>query len=270
MSMIHPTAIIGKNVDIADDATIGPYCIIEDDVTIGSGTVLKNNVVIGKWTEIGSNNQIWSGAVIGVAPQDLSYKGQKTFTVIGNDNTIREHVTIHRATDEGDATTIGDGNLLMAQVHVAHNCQLGSEIIIANSVGLAGHIVVEDQAVIGGMTGLHQFVRVGRLAMLGGMSKVRQDVPPFSMVDGLPIRLIGLNSRGLQRRGITKESRSALKRSYSILFREGNNLTQGLEIVDKEIQNVPEVDHLKNFLRAKSRLGVCIRERESTRKSRVH
>lgn len=268
MATIHPTAIIDPAAEIAEDVDIGPFCIIHGNVKIGRGTKLHSSIVIGQWTEIGENNEIYPGAVIGVAPQDLRYSGERAYTRVGHRNVIREYVTIHRASDAEGTTCIGDDNLIMAYTHVAHNCILGNQIIIANSCGLAGHVEIEDMAVLGGMCGLHQFVRVGKLAMLGGMAQIRQDVPPFSMVDGQPARIFGMNIRGMQRRGINKESRQALKGCYRLILQSGLNLTQALNSIRATIDQSDEVIHLIRFLENPSKMGVCIREPEHRRERR--
>lgn len=268
MASIHPSAIIDPTAEIAEGVDIGPFCIIHANVKIGRGTKLHSSVVVGQWTEIGENNDIYPGAVIGVAPQDLRYSGERAYTRVGHRNVIREYVTVHRASDAEGMTSIGDDNLIMAYTHVAHNCIVGNQIIIANSCGLAGHVEIEDQAVLGGMCGLHQFVRVGKLAMLGGMAQIRQDVPPFSMVDGQPARIFGMNIRGMQRRGINKDSRQALKGCYRLILQSGLNLTQALNSIRASVDQTDEVRHLIGFLESPSKMGICIREPEHRRERR--
>lgn len=268
MATIHSSAIIDPSAEIAEEVEIGPFCVVHANARIGRGSKLHSSVVIGQWTEIGEGNEIYPGAVIGVAPQDLRYSGERAYTRLGHRNVIREYVTIHRASDAEGMTSIGDDNLLMAYTHVAHNCLLGNQIIIANSCGLAGHVEIEDQAVLGGMCGLHQFVRVGKLAMCGGMAQIRQDVPPFSMVDGQPARIFGMNIRGMQRRGINKESRQALKACYRLILQSGLNLTQALESIRGSVDQSEEVKHLIRFLESPSKMGICIREPEHRRERR--
>jgi UDP-N-acetylglucosamine acyltransferase len=268
VATIHPSAIVDPAAELAEDVDIGPFCIIYGNVKIGRGTKLHSSVVVGQWTEIGEKNEIYPGAVIGVAPQDLRYSGERAYTRVGHRNVIREYVTVHRASDAEGTTWIGDDNLIMAYTHVAHNCILGNQIIIANSCGLAGHVEIEDMAVLGGMCGLHQFVRVGKLAMLGGMAQIRQDVPPFSMVDGQPARIFGMNIRGMQRRGINKDSRQALKGCYRLILQSGLNLTQALDSIRSTIDQTDEVAHLIRFLENPSKMGVCIREPEHRRERR--
>jgi UDP-N-acetylglucosamine acyltransferase len=268
VAKIHPSAIIDPAAEIAEGVDIGPFCIVHGNAKIGRGTKLHSSVVIGEWTEIGENNEIFPGAVIGVAPQDLRYSGERAYTRVGNRNVIREYVTVHRASDAEGMTSIGDDNLIMAYTHVAHNCILGNQIIIANSCGLAGHVEIEDMAVLGGMCGLHQFTRVGKLAMLGGMAQIRQDVPPFSMVDGQPARIFGMNIRGMQRRGINKDSRQALKGCYRLILQSGLNLSQALNSIRATVDQTDEVQHLIRFLESPSKMGVCIREPEHRRERR--
>ncbi|MEW6280711.1 MAG: acyl-ACP--UDP-N-acetylglucosamine O-acyltransferase [Candidatus Eremiobacterota bacterium] len=259
MVRVHPTAIVDPGAQLGDDVEVGPFSIVEKDVTIGRGTRIHSSVVIGRWTEIGEENEIWPGAVVGVAPQDLRYTGERAFTRLGHRNVIREYVTVHRASEPDGVTSLGDDNLIMAYTHVAHNCTLGNQIIVANSVGLAGHVDVEDQAVLGGMAGIHQFVRIGRLAMVGGLAKVIQDVPPFSLVDGQPARIYGMNIRGMQRRGIAREVRQDLKRCYQLMLRSGLNLGQAIDAMRRTVPSNNETEHLIRFLENPSRQGVCIR-----------
>ncbi|MCA9794412.1 MAG: acyl-ACP--UDP-N-acetylglucosamine O-acyltransferase [Candidatus Eremiobacteraeota bacterium] len=270
MATIHPSALVNPKAEIADDVEIGPFTIVGENVKIGRGTKIHSSVVLDGWTEIGEDNEIYPGAVIGVAPQDLRYSGERAYVRIGHRNVIREYVTVHRASDEEGLTAIGDDNLIMAYTHVAHNCLLGNQIIVANSVGLAGHVEIEDQAVLGGMCGVHQFVRVGRLAMLGGMAKVSQDVPPFAMVDGQPARIFGMNIRGMQRRGVTKEARLGLKNCYRLILRSGLNLSQALSAIRATVDNTDEVRHLLRFLESPSRMGVCIRQPDHKREKQAN
>lgn len=254
--MIHPTAIVHPKANIAEDVDIGPFTVIGENVTIGSGTKIMSSVVIDGWTEIGKNNRIFPGAAIGLPPQDFGYKGQRAFVKIGDDNEIREYVTIHRAATEDDTTFVGDQNLLMAYVHIAHNCRVGSQVTIANYAGLAGYTVVEDQAVLGGLAGFHQHTRVGRLCMVGGCSKINKDVPPFSIVDGNPCRIFGMNFRGMRRRDISKESRLAVQNAIRILGSMGLTLNDAIERIDSELEHTKEIIQLLEFLRAPSHMGV--------------
>jgi len=256
---IHPTAIVHPGAEIDEGVEIGPYSIVGENVRIGRGTVVMSSVVLDGWTTIGCDNVIYPGAALGTAPQDLSYRGQRSFVRIGDRNQIREYVTVHRAADEDGVTSVGNDNMFMAYVHVAHNCRVGNQVIIANYAGMAGHAVVEDQAVLGGLSGLHQFVRVGRLCMVGGLAKITKDLPPFAIVDGNPARIYGLNSRGMRRRQVPEESRLALKRAFRALTGSGLNLGEAIMAIRSKVPSCPEVDHLLSFLGSPSRMGILVR-----------
>lgn len=260
---IHPSAIVHPGAEIDEGVEIGPFSIVGEHVRIGRGTVVMSSVVLDGWTTIGCDNVIYPGAVIGVAPQDYSYRGQRSYVRIGDRNQLREYVTIHRASDAEGVTSVGSDNLFMGYVHVAHNCHVGSQVVIANYAGMAGHATVEDQAVLGGMCGIHQFVRIGRLGMVGGMAKIIKDVPPFAIVDGQPARIYGLNSRGLQRRGVDKDARMALKRAMRLLSASGLNLGQAVEAIRETVPPCPEVLHFLGFLQAPSRMGIMTRREDA-------
>ncbi|MFH1479508.1 MAG: acyl-ACP--UDP-N-acetylglucosamine O-acyltransferase [Candidatus Omnitrophota bacterium] len=253
---IHSAAVIDAKARLADQIEVGPYAIIGPNVEIEKNVKIGPHVVIDGYTTIGEGTHVFAGACIGSIPQDLKYKGVKSFLRIGKNNTIREYATFNPGTDEGSVTQIGDGNLFMAYSHVAHDCKVGSNCIIANSGTLAGHVTLEDRVVIGGLTAIHQFVTIGRLSIVGGCSKVVQDVPPFSTCDGHPVRIYGLNSIGLSRAGISKESQTALKKAFRILFRSKLSFKNGLDKVREEIKGVKEVDYLTDFIK-KSTRGVC-------------
>lgn len=254
---IHKTAIINPGAKIGKNVAIGPYSVIGENVEIGDDTVIGPHVVIDGWTKIGKNNQIFHGASVGLPPQDLKYKGEKTYLFIGDNNIIRENVTIHRGTEEGGGETwIGNNNLIMAYCHVAHDCQLGSNIIMSNATNLAGHVVIEDNAVIAGLTGVHQFVRIGKMAMVGAHSKVTKDVPPYILVDGHPARVNGINVVGLRRNGVNPDLRREIKRAYKILYRSNLNISQAVEKMDQELDASEEIEHFLRFLRNAQR-GIC-------------
>ena len=253
---IHPTAVVDKKAKLADNVEVGPYAIIGPDVEIARSTRIGSHVVLEGRTTIGENCRIFTGAVVGSAPQDLKYKGERSFLKIGNDNIIREYVTINPGTHEGSTTSVGDGNLLMAYSHVAHDCNIGNGCIIANAGTLAGHVSVEDEAVIGGLAGIHQFVRVGRLSIIGGCSKVVQDIPPFSTCDGHPARVYGLNLIGLRRSDISKDAQMALKRSFKILFNSSLSFKNAIEKAREEVEDFKEVAYLLDFIKGSKR-GVC-------------
>ncbi|WP_297214195.1 MULTISPECIES: acyl-ACP--UDP-N-acetylglucosamine O-acyltransferase [Thermodesulfovibrio] len=257
MSKIHKTAVISPKAEIAEDVTIGPYCIIGDSVKIKSGTKLISNIQIEGITEIGENCTIFPFTTIGFPPQDLKYKGEPTGVKIGDNNTIREYVTIHRASVSGDGwTSIGNNNFIMAYVHIAHDCKIGNSVIMANLATLAGHVTVEDFAFIGGLVAVHQFTRIGAYAMVGGFSGIGQDIPPYTMASGPRAKLYGLNTVGLKRRGFSDETINILKKAYKILFRDKMSLKEAIEKVKKELPQIPEVIHLLDFIEANKR-GIC-------------
>lgn len=250
---IHKTAIIEEGAIIEDGVTIGPYCVVGKDVIIKKGTVLQSHVVVEGITEIGENNTIYSFVSIGKANQDLKYKGEPTKTIIGNNNSIREFVTIHRGTDDRWETRIGNGNLIMAYVHVAHDVIIGDDCIFSNNVTLAGHVVVDSHAIIGGLTPVHQFTRIGSYCMVGGASAVSQDVCPFVLATGNTVVLRGLNIVGLRRRGFTDEEISNLKKAYRILFRQGLQLKDALEELEKDFSDDKNVKYLVDFIKSSDR-----------------
>ena len=262
-AQIHPTAIIEDGAKVAAGVKIGPYSVIGSNVEIGENTIVGPHVVITGWTKIGRECHIFQGASIGEEPQDLKFKGEKSYTSIGDRTVIREGTTIHRATGEGEETRIGNDCLLMALTHVAHNCVIGNRVIMSNVASLAGHAVVEDRAVIGGMTGVHQFVKIGRNAMIGGMSRLTQDVVPFTIVAGQPAKVAGLNAVGMPRAGIEPAARRSIKQAYKILYRSGLTLQQAVSVIEQEVPSCEEVDHMLRFLRNADR-GIC-RERRDDR-----
>jgi len=255
--MVHKTAIVHPKAELGRNVEVGPYSILGENVKIGDGTKIGAHVVIDGWTEIGKNCRIFHFASIGEIPQDLKFKGEKSFLFIGDGNTIREYVTINRGTEGGGGkTVIGNNNLLMAYVHVAHDCILGNNLVLANAVTLAGHIEIEDYAILGGLVGIHQFVRIGRNAFVAGLSAVTQDIPPYVLAFGNRAQLYGLNREGLRRYKFPEETVEKLKKAYRILFRSNLPLKEALEIVKREIPDSPEVMHLVNFIE-KSKRGIC-------------
>jgi UDP-N-acetylglucosamine acyltransferase len=240
-TLIHPTAVIHPGANLHPTVKVGPYAVIGEHVTIGPDTDIGAHVVIDGHTTIGSENRIFPGAAIGLESQDLKYDGSMSQVVIGNNNLIREYVTINRATNAGGATHLGDNNLLMAYSHVAHNCVVEDNVIIANSVALAGHVHIESGARISGIVGVHQFVRVGRLAMIGGLSRIIRDVPPFTLVNGNPAEVRGLNQVGLQRAGLTDDrdgqSYRELKQAYRLVYRSGEMIGDAIAKIEQFDQN---------------------------------
>ncbi|MDI6703981.1 MAG: acyl-ACP--UDP-N-acetylglucosamine O-acyltransferase [bacterium] len=253
---IHKTAIINPKAELADDVEVGAYVIIEENVKIGKGTKIGAHTYITGWTEIGENCQIHMGVILGNEPQVAGYKGERSYVLIGDNNIIREYVTIHRAMEEDGVTKIGNDNFIMANVHIAHNCIIGNNVTITNFAGLTGHIEVEDDAVISGLVAIHQFVKIGRLSMIGGASKVTQDVPPYILVDGHPARAYGLNLVGLKRIGISDSIRSDLQKAYRLLYRSSLNITDALKKIEEELPPSDEVKHLVEFIR-NSKRGIC-------------
>ncbi len=254
---IHQTAVVDPEAELAADVEIGPYAVIGGNVEIGAGTEVGPHAVIRGWTKIGKNNEIFNSASIGQEPQDLKFQGEKSFLEIGNNNTFREFTTIHRGTEEGGGTTkIGDNNLFMAYSHVAHDCQLGSDIVMANSANLAGHVIVENAAVIGALTGIHQFVRIGKMVMVGAGSKVVKDVPPYILVDGHPASVNGINVVGLRRNDVSPGMRREIKKAYKIVYRSDLNVSQAIEKMDQELDSSPTIEHFLRFLRNAQR-GIC-------------
>ncbi len=254
---IHPTAIIDPNAVIGTDVEIGPFTIIGPNVEIGDGTKIGSRVIVEGWTVIGKDNKIYAGAVVGNEPQDLKFKGEKSYLFIGDNNIIREYATISRGTvGGGGETRIGNNNLIMSYVHVAHDCQVGNNIVVAHGSGIAGHVTIEDRVVIGGLVGIHQFTKIGRMAMIGAHTMVTKDVPPYIIVDGHPAKPFGINIVGLRRNGLSPELRMEIKRAYKILYRSNLNVAQAIEQMEQELPGNEEIDHLLRFLRSADR-GIC-------------
>ena len=251
--MHHPTAIIHPRAQIGADCQIGPYCIIGENVTLGDGCLLHSHVVIDGHTRLGRENEIFPFASIGLKTQDLKWKGGLTRTEIGDHNTFRESVTIHSATGDGEVTTVGSHNHILACCHVAHNVTVGNHVIMSNYAGLAGHTTVGDHAVLGGMAAIHQFCRIGKYSMVGGCSRVVQDVAPFMIVEGNPAETRVINKVGLERNGVTEEAQSALKQAYKILFRGGLTIPNALARIEAEVARLPEILHLLEFVRTSER-----------------
>ncbi|MEE9910660.1 MAG: acyl-ACP--UDP-N-acetylglucosamine O-acyltransferase [Deltaproteobacteria bacterium] len=254
---IHPTAIIAADARLEEGVEIGPYSIIGPEVTIGKNTVIGPHAVIDNYTQIGEGCHIFQFCSIGAPPQDLKFGGERTGVMIGNFNTIREYVSIHRATSaDTGMTVLGDHNLLMAYVHIGHNCQVANHVIIGNSSGLAGHVHVEDYAIVSPLSGVHQFCRVGAHCIVGGASAVVKDIPPYTMANGNRAKLFGLNLIGLKRRGFPENVIEAIKDAYRIIFRSDLLLDEALEKAGKEVEDCPEVRHFINFIK-ESKRSVC-------------
>ena len=253
---IHPTAIVSPHANLEEGVEVGPYTIIGADVHIGKNTIIGSHVVVEDHTDIGEDCRIFQFSSLGGAPQDLKFKGEKTRLIVGNHNTIREFVTINRATSADiGVTIIGNHNLLMAYCHVAHNCKLGNHIVMANAATLAGHIHVEDFAIIGGLTGIHQFTRIGAHSIIGGASAVTKDIPPYIMAAGNHAKPYGLNTVGMKRRGFKEETIMALKEAYRLIFRSSLLFTVAIERVKNEVADTSEVRHFIDFIQ-KSERGI--------------
>jgi len=253
MAFIHPSAVIHAKARVGAGCEIGPYCVIGQHVALGEGCRLHSHVVVEGHTTLGRGNEIFPFASIGLITQDLKWNGGTTFTEIGEQNTFREHVTVHSATGDGEVTRVGSHNHILAYAHVAHNVTLGDHIIMSNVATLAGHVVVEDHAVVGGLAAVHQFCRIGKMAIIGGCSKVVQDVPPFMLADGNPAETRTINKVGLDRNGVSEEVQSALKQAYKILFREGLTVSNALARIESELPPSPELRHLIQFVRDSER-----------------
>lgn len=258
MSEIHPTAIIDPQARIGDGVSIGPYSIVGPDVSLGEGCTLLSHVVVEGRTEIGPNTRIYPFASIGHQPQDMKYQGEPSTLVIGANNILREHVTVNPGTAGGGMTTvIGNNCLMMVGAHVAHDCEVGNHVIMANNATLAGHVVVEDFAIIGGLSAIHQFCRIGRHAMVGGMSGVENDVIPYGSVMGDRARLSGLNIVGLKRRGISRSDISALRKAYRLMFAEEGTMAERLEDVVEGYREHEAVMEIVDFVRSDSGRAIC-------------
>lgn len=253
--MLHPTAIVHPGAEIGKNAEIGPYCIVGEHVSIGARTVLQAHVVVNGWTEIGEDCLFYPFSTVGAASQDRKYAGERAFTRIGDRTILREYVSIQRATGHDEVTAVGSDCLLLAYVHIAHNCILGNGVTMSNLAQLAGHVQLGDHVTIGGQTGVHQFTRVGRHAMLGGMSKVIKDVPPFFLVEGNPCEPYGLNSVGLRRAAFSAEERNEIKRFYKLLYNPKLNVSQAIEAMKAQATTEPGREII-GFLEAPSQRGV--------------
>lgn len=256
-AQIHPTAVIHESARVGDGTVIGPYVVIGENVSIGANCRIEPFVHIKRNVTLGNGNQVHSCACIGDDPQHLGYKGEETFVVLGDNNVIRESVTIHRGTKQGHGTTtIGSQCLLMAYAHVAHDCIIGNKVIMANSVNLAGHVEVGDCVVISGMAAVQQWIKIGEYAFLGGASGYNLDIPPYMLAHGVRGRLFGPNLIGLKRHGFTAKACQALKKAYRIIFRSGLGKEEALARVEAELPGFPEVAHLVGFIR-ESKNGVA-------------
>ncbi len=244
---IHPAAHVDPAARLGVNVEIGPGAVVGPDATIGDGTRIDANVLVTGWTTIGRDCHLHHGAVVGSPPQDLKYTREPSYLVIGDRTVLREYMTANLATEPGFTTRIGSDCLLMAYSHVAHNCQVGDRVVIANAVQMAGYVVVDDWAIVGGGTVVHQFTRIGRHAMIGGGSRIPQDVAPYVKLAGSPPRLAGINTIGLERRGFARETVAAIEKAYRVFFRDGLTATRAVEEIRARFPGNPDVEHFARF-----------------------
>jgi UDP-N-acetylglucosamine acyltransferase len=250
---VHPTALIDPSAELAPGVVVGPYSIIGPNVRVGARTRVGSHVLIERDTHVGEECTISQGAVLGTDPQDLKYMGEPTLLTVGDRTVIREYATLNRGTAASGLTAVGSDCMLMAYTHVAHDCQLGNHVILSNAVNMAGHVTIGDWAIVGGLTPIHQFVRIGAHAFVGGATRVAKDVPPYVKAAGSPMELYGLNSVGLQRRGMPEEVRRELKRAYRIFFASNHNVAQALARAREELRAIPEVEVFVSFFENSTR-----------------
>ncbi len=253
MTSIHPTALVDKKARLGKNVSVGAFSIVEADVEIGEGSQIASHVLVADGARIGKNCKIHKGAVVATWPQDLKFSGEPSVFIIGDNTTIREFCTLNRGTRELGKSQIGGDCLLMAYAHVAHDCIVGDHAILANGVQLGGHVEIGAWAIIGGMTPVHQFCKIGQHCMIGGGYRAVQDVPPYIMATGEPLRYAGLNSIGLKRRGFSSETLSILKKAYRFIFRSKLNLTQALERIENELEPIPEIKNIIEFVKSSDR-----------------
>ncbi len=252
--MIHKTAIVHRDAEIGNGCEIGPYCVVGAGVVLADGCALRSHVVLDGPSRIGKNNTFYPFGAIGLRSQDLKYAGEPTFLEIGDGNTFREFVTIHRATAANGRTRIGDRNNFLAYAHVAHDCVVGSGVIMSNCGTLGGHVVVEDHAVIGGLAAVHQFCRIGGMAIVGGCSKVVQDIPPYMLADGNPAEVRAINKVGLERHGVREKTRKTIQAAFKLLYREsGLNIGDAVAKIRRELPDLPEIRRLCEFVGSSER-----------------
>jgi UDP-N-acetylglucosamine acyltransferase len=255
--VIHRTALVDPTAELGAEVSVGPYCVIGPKVTVGERCTIAGHTVIERNTRVGEGVKIGYGTVIGNDPQDLKYKGEETWVEIGSGTIIREYCTINRGSTATGRTTVGERCFLMTYVHIAHDCVVGNDVIIANSVQMAGHVSVQDRAIISGLVPIHQFVRIGTYAFVGGLSRVNQDVPPYTKAAGNPVHLYGLNSVGLQRAGFSPDVKLALKRAYRLVFNSDLTVSQGVARARVELPDVAEVETFLRFIEVSQR-GVMV------------
>jgi UDP-N-acetylglucosamine acyltransferase len=255
--VIHRTALIDPTARLGPDVSVGPYAIVGPHVAIGDGCVISAHAILERNVRLGNGVKVGYGSVLGSDPQDLKYKGEETWVEIGDDTIIREYCTVNRGTTATGKTTVGERCFIMTYVHLAHDCAVGNDVILANGIQMAGHVAVDDRAIISGLTPIHQFVRIGTYAFVGGASRVNQDVPPFTKAVGNPVHLYGLNSVGLQRAGFAPDVKLALKRAYRLLFNSDLTVSQGIARARAELPSLAEVETFLRFIEESQR-GVLV------------
>lgn len=253
MSNIHPNAIVEEGAKIGKDVVIEAFAVVKSSVILHDGVTIKSHAYIDGNTTIGQRTTIWPGASIGTKPQDLKYRGEKTFVKIGKDCEIREFATINSSCQEGSSVIVGDSCLIMAYCHIAHNCQLGNRVVMANGAMLAGHVEIEDYAIIGGMTPVHQFTRIGCYSMVGGFSRVSHDIPPYTIGGGVPYKFGGLNMVGLRRYNFSLDVRKNLSKAFKLTYRSGLHLEEALLRIGSELSSCEEIKHWISFCRESKR-----------------
>lgn len=253
MTNIHPQAIVDPAAELGAGSSVGPFAIIEGKVRIGAGTSIGAHALIASGSTIGDHCKISPGAIIGTAPQDLKFKDEETFVTIGNHTVVREFATINRATTHSYYTRVGDHCLLMAYAHIAHDCHIGNHVIIANAVNMAGHVIIGDFAGIGGMTAIHQFIHIGEHCFIGGGLRVSNDIPPYILAMGEPMKFGGLNKIGLKRRGFTDQELSLIKHAYKIIYRENLTVTEAIARIENSLEQTPYIKKIIDFLKGSER-----------------
>ena len=250
---IHPSSVVEPGAQLGEDVKIGPFCVVGPEVRLGDRTVLRSHASVTGRTTLGAGCEVWPFASVGGKTQDLKYKGGSPGLRIGDRTVIRECATLSCATYDGDDTLVGSDCLLMAYVHVAHDCIVGNRVIMANNATLAGHVIVEDDAILGGMAGVHQFVKIGRMCILGGCTKAVKDIPPYMTADGDPVKVYGTNKVGLERHGIAAETQKTLLQAYKIVYRSSLLTEAALRKIEAELPRSPELDHFVAFIRGSQR-----------------
>jgi UDP-N-acetylglucosamine acyltransferase len=251
--LIHPSAIISKQAELAADVRVGPFAMVGDGCVISEGCVIAPHAVLERNVRLERNVQVGIGSVLGGDPQDLKFRGEDTTVEIGEGSVIREYSTINRGTAESMKTTVGRGCFIMSYVHLAHDCHIGDGVIISNGTQLAGHVTIDEKAIISGLVGFHQFTQVGRYSFVGGMSRVAKDVPPYVKAVGNPVKLYGLNTVGLERNGFPEDVVRELKRAYRLFFKSELNVSQARARAESELQHIPEVQEFLRFFERSER-----------------